>query len=117
MRTVVHDHHFDFAAVICRKKRPQSLRDHFLLVVSGYDHANRLGEIRFRAAAKAVCEPDHNEGAHDHQCRGDNHERPEEFFDAVVNAKSCAAHNVRERFAIALQGRHESIARRAEQRA
>src|SRR5205814_7808105 len=91
-RTVIYDHDFDFAFVVCGEQSPQSFRDFFSFVVSGNHYTDRLREICSRSAFKLISEPDDNQRTDYHEGSRHDHEGPEEFLDAVVNSKSGSAH-------------------------
>ena len=47
--------------------------------------------MRFRTGAKTISQPDHDQCANDDQRSRHNHEGPEKFLDAVIEAKTSAA--------------------------
>src|SRR6266545_7481993 len=91
-RTVIDNNDFDFAFVVRRKKCAQSFRDHFSFIVGSDHYTDGLRKICFRSASETISKPDDNQRANDYKRGRDDHERPEEFLDTMIDAKTGAAH-------------------------
>ena len=103
-RTIVHHDHFDLAFVIgrqasARKVSAITLPSLYAAITTLIGSAKSVRGL----AAKPRGQPDDDQRSHDDERRRDDHERPEKFFDCVVNAKTGAAHETRERSSVGLR--------------